>query len=98
VILFVSIAVILISMHGGGFATMPAYLRDLFGTCHVSAIHGRSRCVLPDRFVTLKPLSMDLAMALRKLAYTGSSALDGNPCISRPRSPSYFLLVLNSSM
>jgi MFS family permease len=41
VILFVSIAVILISMYGGGFATMPAYLRDLFGTYHVSAIHGR---------------------------------------------------------
>jgi MFS family permease len=28
-------------MYGGGFATMPAYLRDLFGTYHVSAIHGR---------------------------------------------------------
>jgi MFS family permease len=41
VTLFVSIAVILISMYGGGFATMPAYLRDLFGTYHVSAIHGR---------------------------------------------------------
>jgi MFS family permease len=41
VILFVSIAAILISMYGGGFATMPAYLRDLFGTHHVSAIHGR---------------------------------------------------------
>jgi hypothetical protein len=28
-------------MYGGGFATIPAYLRDLFGTHHVSAIHGR---------------------------------------------------------
>jgi MFS family permease len=28
-------------MYGGGFATIPAYLRDLFGTYHVSAIHGR---------------------------------------------------------
>jgi MFS family permease len=28
-------------MYGGGFATAPAYLRDLFGTHHVSAIHGR---------------------------------------------------------
>ena len=28
-------------MYGGGFATIPAYLRDLFGTMHVSAIHGR---------------------------------------------------------
>jgi MFS family permease len=41
VILFVCIAAILISMYGGGFATIPAYLRDLFGTYHVSAIHGR---------------------------------------------------------
>ena len=39
--LFVLIAGILISMYGGGFATIPAYLKDLFGTYHVSAIHGR---------------------------------------------------------
>jgi len=41
VILFVSISAVLLSMYGGGFATIPAYLRDLFGTHHVSAIHGR---------------------------------------------------------
>ena len=29
------------SMYGGGFATIPAYLRDVFGTMHVGAIHGR---------------------------------------------------------
>jgi ABC-type transport system involved in cytochrome c biogenesis permease subunit len=28
-------------MYGGGFATIPAYLRDLFGTMEVGAIHGR---------------------------------------------------------
>jgi MFS family permease len=39
--LFVTISVVLLSMYGGGFATIPAYLRDLFGTYHVSAIHGR---------------------------------------------------------
>lgn len=38
---FVGMAVIALSMYGGGFATVPAYLRDLFGTHHVSAIHGR---------------------------------------------------------
>ena len=27
-------------MYGGGFATMPAYLRDMFGTRYVGAIHG----------------------------------------------------------
>jgi MFS family permease len=41
VLLFVLISAIVISMYGGGFATIPAYLRDLFGTLHVSAIHGR---------------------------------------------------------
>jgi MFS family permease len=41
VVLFVSTSVILLSFYGGGFATIPAYLRDLFGTHHVSAIHGR---------------------------------------------------------
>jgi len=39
--LFVGISVVLLSMYGGGFSTIPAYLRDLFGTYHVSAIHGR---------------------------------------------------------
>jgi len=41
VALFVLIAGLLISMYGGGFATIPAYLKDLFGGYHVSAIHGR---------------------------------------------------------
>ena len=27
-------------MYGGGFATVPAYLRDMFGTRYVGAIHG----------------------------------------------------------
>ena len=39
--LFVLAYLIIISMYGGGFATVPAYLRDLFGTAHVGAIHGR---------------------------------------------------------
>jgi hypothetical protein len=41
VALFVLVAGLLISMYGGGFATIPAYLKDLFGGHHVSAIHGR---------------------------------------------------------
>ena len=28
-------------MYGGGFATIPAYLRDMFGTYQIGAIHGR---------------------------------------------------------
>jgi MFS family permease len=39
--LFVVIATVIMSMYGGGFATIPAYLRDLFGKNNVSAIHGR---------------------------------------------------------
>lgn len=39
--LFVIFTALIISMYGGGFATIPAYLRDLFGTYEVGAIHGR---------------------------------------------------------
>jgi MFS family permease len=39
--LFVVAVAVIISMYGGGFATIPAYLRDLFGTLNVGAIHGR---------------------------------------------------------
>ena len=38
---FVLLAAIAISFYGGGFATIPAYLRDLFGVFQVGAIHGR---------------------------------------------------------
>ena len=41
VVLFVGVTAIIISMYGGGFATVPAYLKDLFGTMNVGAIHGR---------------------------------------------------------
>ena len=39
--LFVAICAVIVSMYGGGFATIPAYLKDLFGTMQVGAIHGR---------------------------------------------------------
>jgi MFS family permease len=39
--LFVAAFCIILSMYGGGFATIPAYLRDMFGTFQVGAIHGR---------------------------------------------------------
>jgi len=41
VALFVAFYAVILSMYGGGFATIPAYLRDMFGTMHVGAIHGR---------------------------------------------------------
>ncbi|MFE0419261.1 OFA family MFS transporter [Streptomyces tendae] len=39
--LFVLCALVVLSFYGGGFATAPAYLKDLFGTYQVGAIHGR---------------------------------------------------------
>jgi MFS family permease len=41
VVLFMLGYAIIISMYGGSFATIPAYLRDLFGTAQVGAILGR---------------------------------------------------------
>jgi len=40
-LLFVACFCIILSMYGGGFATVPAYLADMFGTQFVGAIHGR---------------------------------------------------------
>ena len=39
--LFVAFFCVVLSMYGGGFATVPAYLADMFGTQFVGAIHGR---------------------------------------------------------
>jgi MFS family permease len=41
VIYFVSVCAVILSMYGGAFATIPAYLKDLFGVMNVGAIHGR---------------------------------------------------------
>ena len=38
---FVLLAGVILSFYGGGFATVPAYLRDLFGMYQVGAVHGR---------------------------------------------------------
>jgi Major Facilitator Superfamily len=40
-IIFLGCTVLILSFYGAGFATVPAYLRDLFGTYEVGAIHGR---------------------------------------------------------
>jgi len=40
-VIFVAVTALIISMYGGGFAAIPAYLRDLYGTYQVGAIHGR---------------------------------------------------------
>jgi MFS family permease len=41
VLLFVACFCVILSMYGGGFATVPAYLADVFGAKYVSAVHGR---------------------------------------------------------
>lgn len=41
VALFVAAFCVIISMYGGGFSTIPAYLADVFGVKYVSAVHGR---------------------------------------------------------
>ncbi|MGW4484816.1 L-lactate MFS transporter [Amycolatopsis sp. NPDC004368] len=40
-LLFVLCAMLILSFYGGGFSTLPAYLKDLFGNYQVGAIHGR---------------------------------------------------------
>jgi len=41
VIVFVALTCVILTFYGGGFATVPAYLKDMFGTLQVGAIHGR---------------------------------------------------------
>ena len=41
IVWFVGCFAVILTMYGGGFATMPAYVADLFGTQYVGAIHGR---------------------------------------------------------
>ncbi len=40
IVLFVLAFLVIISMYGGGFSTIPAYLKDLYGVVNVGAIHG----------------------------------------------------------
>jgi MFS family permease len=39
--MFIICYLVIISMYGGGFSTIPAYLKDIFGSLQVGAIHGR---------------------------------------------------------
>lgn len=41
VVVFVALTCVILSFYGGGFATVPAYLKDMFGSYQVGAIHGR---------------------------------------------------------
>jgi len=61
---------IIFTMYGGGFATIPAYLADIFGTLHVGGIHGRlltawstAGVLGPVAITYLRNLSKDNAIA-----------------------------------
>ena len=41
IVLFILLYAVIMSMYGGGFSTIPAYLADIFGTRYVGGIHGR---------------------------------------------------------
>ncbi len=76
VTLFVIATGLILTMYGGGFATIPAYLRDLFGSYQVGAIHGRLITAWSMAAI-LGPQIMDrLSMANKKVmpheqAYNG---------------------------
>ncbi|MFH8408332.1 OFA family MFS transporter [Streptomyces sp. NPDC018019] len=69
--LFIVCAAVLLSFYGGGFATVPAYLTDLFGTYQVGAIHGRLLTAWSTAGV-LGPLIVNaVADARRAAGHTG---------------------------
>ncbi len=69
-VLFYGATMIIFTMYGGGFATIPAYLADMFGTLHVGGIHGRlltawstAGVLGPFAITYLRQLSVDNAIA-----------------------------------
>lgn len=72
--LFVVVACVIISMYGASFATMPAYLSDLFGKYQVGAIHGRVLTAWSTAGV-LGPVIVNYLHESRKAAgFTGAAA------------------------
>ncbi|OWP63811.1 MFS transporter [Hymenobacter amundsenii] len=72
--LYVVVACVIISMYGGGFATIPAYLSDLFGKYQVGAIHGRLLTAWSTAGV-LGPLIVNFLHESRKAeGFTGAAA------------------------
>ena len=78
-VLFYAVTMLIFTMYGGGFATIPAYLADLFGTRNVGAIHGRLLTAWSTAGV-LGPLAItelrerSLLAAIENLARTVSPA------------------------
>ena len=76
--LFVAVCCVILSMYGGGFATIPAYLSDLFGKFQVGAIHGRLLTAWSTAGV-LGPLIVNALSEDRKKQFKAATAgLTGN--------------------
>jgi len=67
-VMFYGATMIIFTMYGGGFATIPAYLADIFGTKYVGGIHGRLLTAWSTAGV-LGPLAIT---QLRNVSVTGS--------------------------
>ena len=84
---FVLCFLVIISMYGGGFATVPAYLKDMFGTRYVGAIHGLldHRLVDGRHFRTgageLYPRVQDRPTACRRRRPTTSPCTSWRACL-----------------
>ena len=75
---FVAAVCVILTMYGGGFATVPAYLADIFGTQMVGAIHGRlltawsvAGIVGPALIAELRQVQLDHGVA-KNLVYDGT--------------------------
>ena len=67
-VMFYAATMIIFTMYGGGFATIPAYLADIFGTMHVGGIHGR----LLTAWSTAGVIGPVAIAQLRSLSYNNS--------------------------
>ncbi len=97
--LFVLAMCLILSMYGGGFATIPAYLADIFGTRFVGAIHGRlltawstAGIVGPLLMTRIKATGGGYAVTLYLLAGLLALGLVCNLLV-RPLAPRWFLPV-----
>ena len=75
--LFVLAFCVILSMYGGGFATVPAYLADVFGTQFVGAIHGRLLTAWSTAGIIGPVVVNYIREAQVKAGVTGSALYDG---------------------
>ena len=79
---FYAATMIIFTMYGGGFATIPAYLADIFGTLHVGAIHGRLLTAWSAAGV-LGPLAITTLREQARLHAISETAQQVNPDVFR---------------